>query len=117
MKNKNLYLKIILFLIIGLLLNIYLPWYSFGIGFAVLAFLLEKTKKPFWFGFNLSFILWAGMAAYLVTSRNSLLAIKIAEIFPLNGSPLLLILITGILGGIYGGLWTLTGTYLNSFNK
>lgn len=117
MKNRNKFLKIVIFLIVGLLMNFYLPWYAFGFGFAFLAFILERTKRPFWFGFSMGFILWAGMAYYMNSTKLPLLAEKIANIFPLGGNTSLLIIVTGILGGIFAGIWTLAGTYLNSYNK
>ena len=117
MKNRNVVLKTIIFLVVGLIMNLFLSWYAFGLGFAFLAFILERTKKPFWFGFLMGFVLWFGMALFINNYRLPILTQKIAEILPLGGSDFLLIFVTGVLSGIFGGLWTITGTYLNSYNK
>ena len=51
--------------------------------------------------------------AWLLSSANDfILAKKIAVLIPLGGSPYLLILVTGILGGLAAGVAALFGNHL-----
>jgi hypothetical protein len=45
-------------------------------------------------------------------ANNHLLSTKVANILPLHGSYVLLILITGIVGFLLGGMSSLTASYL-----
>ncbi len=69
--------------------------------------------KP-WKGFIAGFIgvalLWGVYAIVLNTSNDGILAERIGKLFG-GISPMLLILITALLGGIVGGLSGLTGSY------
>jgi hypothetical protein len=45
-------------------------------------------------------------------ANNHLLSSKVATILPLNGSYVLLIVITGLVGFLLGGMSSLTASYL-----
>jgi len=102
---------------------------------AVLAFSFQSTAAAWWTvavaGFLISFIissngissfiagflgialLWFIDAAYTNFTSDSILTDKIAAIFSLPSSGLL-VLITSIIGGLAGGLGALTGSHLRS---
>jgi hypothetical protein len=56
--------------------------------------------------------IWAGLATGIDMANNHLLSTKVANILPLQGSYVLLILITGIVGFLLGGMSSLTASYL-----
>jgi hypothetical protein len=63
----------------------------------------------FFAGFAAIFLLWIIVAAYLSKTNDNLLAHKIALLFHLGGNVSLLLLFTGVAGGLVAGLATLTG--------
>lgn len=90
-----------------------LPWWSFAITSLIVAISIhQKPGKAFLSGFIGLFLLWAGMALVKDTANDHILSTKVAQILPLGGSYLVLILVTGIVGGLVSGLAALTGSYL-----
>ncbi|GAB5410769.1 MAG: hypothetical protein BalsKO_31340 [Balneolaceae bacterium] len=99
-----------LILITAFILNLFLPWWS--IALPGLAFGYQFKKSPwvsFGLGFLALFLLWGGQALYIHFANDGILSTRIAEMLGV-GSPYLVILITGIIGGLVSGLATLTGT-------
>jgi hypothetical protein len=96
--------------------GIYMPWWWF---FAVIAFLIallvhQKPGKAFLAGFLGLFILWAGLSLWINIENKGVLAGKIAKLFPLGGSTVLLIIVTGVLAGLIAGFAALSGSFLRS---
>ena len=90
-----------------------LPWWGFAITSLVVSVSIhQKPGKAFLCGFLGLFLLWAGMALVKDVANEHLLSSKVAHILPLGGSYLVLILVTGIVGGLVSGLAALTGSYL-----
>lgn len=90
-----------------------LPWWSFAITSLVVSVSIhQKPGKAFLSGFLGLFLLWAVMALVKDAANEHLLSSKVAHILPLGGSYLVLILVTGIIGGLVSGLAALTGSYL-----
>ncbi|MCH2449402.1 MAG: hypothetical protein MK198_04580 [Gracilimonas sp.] len=99
-----------LILITAFLLNLFLPWWSIAIpGLIFGYFFNEKAMPSFGWGFLALFLLWGGQALYIHFANDAILSSRIAEMFSV-GSPILVVMITGILGGLVSGLATLTGS-------
>lgn len=91
----------------------FLPWYSFVFCSTIVAIAIhQKPYKAFITGFLAMFILWGILALLKDISNENLLSTKVANILPLGGNVSLLIIITGFIGGLLGGLGALTGNYL-----
>ncbi len=91
------------------------PWWGFAITSFLVAILVhQKGWKAFLSGFLGLFLLWAGLAWWIDMQNNSLLSSKIAAILPLGGNSVLLILVTGFVGGLVSGLAAITGSYLRA---
>ncbi len=89
------------------------PWWGFALTSFLVAILVhQKGWKAFLSGFLGLFLLWAGLAWWVDMQNNSLLSSKIAAILPLGGNSVLLILVTGFVGGLVSGLAAITGSYL-----
>ncbi len=89
-----------------------LPWWLFVFCALVVAIAIpQKPWKAFLSGFIALFLLWAVMAFMLDKANEHILAKKVAQILPLGGSYIALILITGLVGGLVAGLAALTGSY------
>lgn len=104
---------ILLSAFLGYVAPLYLPWWSFAITSFVVAIVIhQKGWKAFAAGFLALFLFW-GIYAFLIDNANGhLLSVKIAQLLPLNGSYILLILITAFIGGIISGFAALTGSLL-----
>lgn len=91
---------------------LFLPWWSFAItSFIVALTIQQKGWKSFVSGFLALFIFWGLYAFILDNNNHHLLSTKIAELFPLNGSYVLLLVITAFIGGIISGFAALTGSF------
>jgi hypothetical protein len=100
----------ILILITAFLLNLFLPWWSIAFPGLIFGYIFNKKAFPsFGWGFLALFLLWGGQALYTHFTNDAILSTRIAEMFSV-GSPILVILITAILGGLVSGLATLTGS-------
>ena len=105
----------ILTAILAFLGGLYFPWW----GIAVVAFLVallvhQKAPKAFLAGLLGVFLLWAGLAWWIDMKNNGVLSAKIAYVLPLGGNAILLILVTGLVGGLVAGFAAMSGSYLRS---
>jgi len=91
----------------------WLPWWSIALAAFVIALLIpQRPAKAFLAGLLGIFLLWALIATIIDIRNESLLSAKIAEVLPLGGSSILLILVTGMVGGLVGGFAAMSGSYL-----
>lgn len=101
-------------ILLGFALGLYgqLPWWSYAISSLVVAITIhQKPGKAFLAGFLGMFLLWSVLAFMKDNANEHLLATKVAQILPLGGSYWVLILLTGIVGGLVSGLAALTGSF------
>lgn len=93
----------------------FLPWWSVAVAaFAVALFFRQPPFAAFLGGFAGIAILWSAYGFWLDKINESILAERVAYLFPLQGNPLLLVVFTGIIGGLVGGLAALTANFLVS---
>jgi hypothetical protein len=94
------------------------PWWGFAITSLLVAVLVhQKAGKAFLAGFLGIFLLWAGLAWWIDMKNNGILSHKIAQILPLSGNSLLLIIVTGVVGGLVAGFAAMSGSYLRASSK
>ncbi|MFI5187354.1 MAG: hypothetical protein ACHQF0_11550 [Chitinophagales bacterium] len=110
-------MKLIVAIILTALLSfvggLYLPWWSIAIAaFISILVIPLKTGKAFLAGFLGVFILWAFLAWWIDMKNEHVLSKKIAEIFPLGGSSIAIILVTAFIGALVGGLAAMSGSFL-----
>lgn len=105
----------ILTALLAFISGIYLPWWGFAISTLLVAVLVhQQAGKAFLAGLLGVFLLWAGLAWWIDMKNNSVLSSKIASVLPLGGNAILLVLVTGLLGGLVGGFAAMTGHYLRA---
>lgn len=107
--------SIVLTAFLAYVLGIYstLPWWSFVISSFIVALAIhQKPGKAFLTGFLGLFLLWVVLAFMKDAANDHILSQKVAKILPLGGSYIVLILVTGIVGGLVSGLASLSGSYL-----
>ncbi len=93
----------------GYFLSLQAPWWAvLGLA-AVVGFLLnQKNIASFWTGFLALDILWGGMALFLHSQNEGIFGDYIGGVFSTNGWGM--IAYTALLGGILGGLSSLSGS-------
>jgi hypothetical protein len=95
-----------------------MPWWSFAITSLIVAMAIhQKAGRAFLSGFLGLFLLWTVLAFLKDSANEHLLSTKVAQILPLGGSYIVLILVTGVIGGLVSGLAALTGSYLRQTRK
>ena len=105
--------SILLIALLGFTAGIFLPWWSIALGaFLVSALIPLRPGIAFLSGFIAIFILWGLLAWNIDMSNGSILSVKIAQLMHLGGSPILLILVTALVGALVGGSASLTGSFL-----
>ena len=81
--------------------GLFLPWWGMAITSLLVAVLIhQKAGKAFLAGLLGVFLLWAGLAWWIDMKNNGVLSTKIASILPLGGNSLVLIAVTGLIGGL-----------------
>ncbi len=108
-------LSIFLVALVTYAIGIYgtLPWWSFVVTNLIIAVALPiKPAQSFIAGAIGVGALWAGLAFGIDLANNHILSTKVAQILPLGGSYIALILITAFVGALLGGLASLTGSFV-----
>lgn len=105
-------LSILVTALLSFVCGLYLPWWGIAIAaFAVSAAIPQKPAYSFLSGFLGVFLLWEVLAWWIDNKNNGILSQKIAYIFGLDGSSLLLIIITSLIGALVAGFAALAGSY------
>ena len=113
----NLLLRILLIAVFSCLSQIYLPWWSAIFVALVVELVLGKASKTgtaFYSGFYGISIPWMILATYINYQSESILSVRILELFKLPQFGVVLIVITGLIGGLIGGVGSLTGSWIKT---
>lgn len=103
-------LATLLIALLAAITGIYLPWWTLALVAFVVALLIPQTNgRSFGAGFLGIFLLWSIIAFWIDAQNNSLLSTKVAQLFPLGGSSVLLVLVTALVGALVGGFAALSG--------
>ncbi len=98
--------------------GMFLPWWSIAlIAFLVAFLLVQNIAAGFLSGFLGIFLLWGVLALWIDLKNESILSHKIAQLFPLGGSSVLLILVTALVGALVGGFAAMAGSSLRPARK
>ena len=115
MNWRNPWLLSILIFVLAAAAQLDLPWWSVAlVGFAVGLGIAPTGKAAFWAGFVGAGLSWLVPAAWLAYQNDALLARRVAQLLPLGGSALALVVITGVVAGLVGGVATLAGAWLRA---
>ncbi|MCG9912187.1 MAG: hypothetical protein MH137_12915 [Flavobacteriales bacterium] len=112
---KNTVLKILLIALLGWAAQYLSVWFA-GPLTALLINLFWKgsSGQGFLSGFLGIGLLWLALALYTDQATDGLLTVKMAQIFPLNGSRVALISLTAFVGAFTAGMCGWTGALLRS---
>jgi hypothetical protein len=113
-------LSILVTALVSFVSGLYLPWWGIAIAaFLVSAAIPQKPAYSFLSGFLGVFLLWEVLAWWIDSKNSGILSQKIAYIFGLGGSSLLLIIVTSLIGALVAGFAALAGSYFRrlAFNQ
>jgi len=100
----------ILTIILGVILSLFLPWWAVMLAaFLSGAIVRLRNVAAFFVPFGAITLLWIVNAWMLSNANDYTLASKIAVLLPLEGNVVLLILVTGVIGGLAAGVAGLFG--------
>jgi hypothetical protein len=102
-------------MLLSFISGLFLPWWGIAlIAFFVALIIPQRPWKAFFAGFLGVFILWLALAWWIDMKNNGVLSQRMAEVIPLGGSRLLLILVTGFVGGVVASVAALSGSFLRA---
>ena len=106
-------------IVLALLLSLFLPWWSVMIAaLATALFMPLKKTAVFFVPFIAILLFWAVYSFILSSGNDYTLAKRIAVLLPLGGNAYLLMLVTGVVGGLAAGIAAVFGKQLNlTLNK
>jgi hypothetical protein len=112
------FISILLTALLAFISGLYLPWWGIAIAAFIVGVLIpQKPFYSFLSGFIGVFLLWEILAWRIDTRNNGILSQKIAQILPLGGSTVLLILITSLVGALVGGMAAWAASYIQKKNQ
>jgi hypothetical protein len=111
--NKTL-INFIATIVLAYVLSLFMDWYSVMIASALTGLLIPlKRFAVFFIPFIAIFILWAIYSYSLASNNDFILAKKVATLLDLNGNTTMLIVVTGIVGGLAAGISGILGKQLS----
>jgi len=103
-------INFIVTIILAYLLSLVLPWYSVMVAAALTAWIIPLKKAAVFFVPFLAILLFWTVYSFVLSNANDFtLAKRIAVLLPLGGNPYLLILVTGLIGGIAAAVAAIFG--------
>ena len=110
---KNTALLLFLIFLGSVLLQLVLPWWCVvPLCLTLAAWLRVSGKSAFLAGLLGVGLSWWLPALWLNTHGAGLLAARVATLLPLGGNTMVLVLVSGLLAGLVGGLAALSGVLL-----
>lgn len=110
-------MKFIVTLILIALLSVaacfYLPWWSIAIvSFIIAAFIPIKPLAAFLAGFTAIFVVWLGLAAWISSANEHVLAHKVSMLILKMDNVGVLMFVTALIGALVAGMAALTGSFV-----
>jgi hypothetical protein len=112
------FVAVILTALLAFISGLFLPWWGIAITSLLVAIIVQQNAgKAFLAGLLGVFILWTVLAFWIDSKNGGVLSKKIAFVLPLGGNAILLILVTGLIGGLVAGMAAMSGSFLRSPGK
>lgn len=100
-------------MLLSFIAGLYLPWWSIAIASFITALCVsQKAGFAFLSAFFGLLLLWCGLAFWIDTENERILSERISELLGIGNNSFLLILITGLVGGLVAGLAAMSGSFL-----
>ena len=102
----------LLIILLSFLSGLYFPWWSIAIvSFGVIALIPLKPLPAFFCGFAAIFLSWVSLSYFISKSNEHILAHKASVLILKVDNPFLLIIATGLIGGLVAGFASLTAAF------
>ena len=117
-RNKTrFWLRTLLIIIAIAIHQIFLPWWGLVLACMLSGYLtVSMGKSAFLSGFGAAFLTWGLVALYMDLQNNSLLSSKVIRLLPVPEIPVILVIITAMLGGLMGGFACKAGDLFRRFS-
>ena len=93
----------------------YFPWWTIAVAAFITALLIhQRSWKAFLDGFIALLLLWGGLAFWIDVKNDSILSVRISQLMGIGNNPVILILVTGLIGGLVGGFAAMSASFLRS---
>lgn len=93
--------------------GLYTPWWSVAlVSFLVALLIKQRIGLAFLAGFAGIFLCWGALAFWIDVKNHHILSQKIAQVLPLGGSSVLLVLAAAFVGALVGGFAAMSGSSL-----
>lgn len=110
--------SLLLTAILSYVLSMFFPWWTIAIAAFVVSWLIPQHGfSSFLSGFLALFLLWGIMSLLISSANHDILAHRVSELILKKDNPTLLILVTGLIGGIVAGFAALAGSYAHQSVK
>jgi hypothetical protein len=111
----KLIVAIILTALLSFVAGLYLAWWSIAVAAFLVALIIPQFPwKAFLSGFLAVFILWAVLAWWIDIKNQGILSSKIAVLFHLGSSHIVMIFVSALIGALIAGFAALSGSYLRN---
>jgi hypothetical protein len=107
--------KIVILVLVAAGIQLFLPWWSIALAAIAVEFL--GKNRPLWSfyaGFYGISTLWICYAFFMDYRNSHILSHRMVKMFMLPDIPILIIILTGLLGGFVGGLAAISANYFKS---
>jgi hypothetical protein len=109
----KLFFATLLTALLSFITSLWFDWWIIAVVSFLIALLIQQRLwLAFLAGFLGIFLLWVGLALWIDIKNKGLLSHKIAELLPLGGNSILLLCITGVVGGLVAGFAAMSGSSL-----
>ncbi|MBD2754694.1 hypothetical protein [Spirosoma validum] len=106
-------IQIILIAIFSLLAQLILPWWSLAVvAFGVCFWRSPGAGRAFFYGFAGIMLVWVAYALLIHVRTDGVFTGRMSSLLFKTNNEAILILVTGILGGLVGGLSGLSGFFV-----
>lgn len=107
-------INFIVTIVLAFVLSLFLPWWSVMTATLITALFIPLKKSAVFFVPFLAILLFWTVYSYVLSNNNDfILAKRIAVLLPLAGNPYVLMLVTGIVGGLAAGIAAIFGKQLH----
>jgi hypothetical protein len=104
-------------LILSFFSSYFLPWWFVAvIAFVAALFIGKKPWQAFMAGFLSVFLAWTVLALLKTLPNDNILATRVAHLMQLPGW-IWLLMVTGLIGGLLGGMSALSGSLISKSIK
>ena len=105
--------RFILIIVLSYLGGMFLSWWTVAIAAFLVAILIPLPPlRSFLNGFIAVFLLWLALAFFMDVRNDHIMANRMSELVLKVRNPILIGVISALIGGIVAGLGGLTGSYL-----